>query len=178
MKLSPHDFLTKFMPFAIQSEADTGISKWVTLAQCAEESGWGAQVSGANNYFGIKSFDPKEPREAVTTFEFNKNPHLTASQIGLIDDPFKYPITVTPSIDYPGYFKYTGKSWFRSFSSIAEAFDAHAQVFFKNPVYSDALKVKDQPEQFVALMAVHYAASPGYTSGIISIMHSLQKITI
>lgn len=169
--MTPKEFLVKYLPFAEQSEHDTGISKWVTLSQGAIESGWG-EKSPQNNMFGIKSFgNPKQ--QLLTTFEYSKKNTLTPQQIGLVSVT-----SVSPSTTYPGFFKYTGQSWFRTFDTPAEAFIEHAQIFFRVPSYAEALKHRDNPEMFVRLMAPFYAQSPGYADTVISIMHSLQKIKL
>ncbi len=164
--MSPKEFVDKYKSFAIDAEKKTGILATVTLAQAALESGWGAKAP-ENNFFGIKSFgNPKQ--QLLTTFEFSKNGNLTPKQIGLINI-----ISVTPSKSNPGLFLYKGQAWFRSFDTPAEAFEEHAQVFFKNRVYLEALAHRENAEKFVSLMAVHYAQSPTYSTTIMSLIKTI-----
>lgn len=52
--MKPDKFIAKYLPYAKQNEADTGVPALVTLAQAALESGWGQHAPG-NNFFGIKA---------------------------------------------------------------------------------------------------------------------------
>ena len=48
------EFITKYKPFAIETERKTGISHLFILAQSALETGWGKNVPG-NMMFGVKA---------------------------------------------------------------------------------------------------------------------------
>lgn len=169
--MAPKDFVIKYKPYADAAEKATGILSVVTLSQAAEESGWGTKAPN-NNFFGIKSFgNPKQ--QLLITFEYRKEKNLTPKQVGLetID-------SVVPSVSNVGYFKYTGKSWFRSYDSPEEAFSDHAHIFYQNHVYSAALAVKSDPTAFVIAMSHYYAQSPTYAADIISIMNSIKKLEL
>lgn len=170
MKLDPKTFLHKFLPFAIQSESDSGINRWVTLAQAAVESGWDASEAGHNNIFGIKSFNALEPRELVHTFEYNKRSDLTSVQIGLHEI-----LSVSDQPNSNGNYRYEGTAYFKVFKDYAEAFDKHSAVLLQSN-FADARPFMNNPEAFIATIAPHYApGNTGYAGVTISVMHSLQK---
>lgn len=66
--MKPSEFMSEYLPFAKQNEADTGVPALVTLAQAALESGWGKHAPG-NNFFGIKAGKSwkGETQELMTT---------------------------------------------------------------------------------------------------------------
>ncbi|HKY63292.1 MAG TPA: glucosaminidase domain-containing protein [bacterium] len=52
-----HAFFERILPYALETQAMTGIPASVTMAQAALESGWGKHAPG-NNFFGIKGRGP------------------------------------------------------------------------------------------------------------------------
>jgi flagellum-specific peptidoglycan hydrolase FlgJ len=50
-------FFDRILPYALETQAMTGIPASVTMAQAALESGWGKHAPG-NNFFGIKGKGP------------------------------------------------------------------------------------------------------------------------
>lgn len=118
----------------------TGVPASVSIAQWALESGWGAHSPG-NNPFGMKPRKGmNDPQQLLWTTEFIKG--------------------VKTKVQQP----------FRKFSSIAEAFVAHAQLLSTAPVYAAAMAVLPKGvcptheciQHFIHLMAGHYATDPQY----------------
>lgn len=169
--MKPLDFFEKYYPFAKQSEEATGIPALVTLAQAAVESGWGERMSGQNNIFGIKDFDGVNGNEElILTFEFSKRDNLTPAQIGL-----QKILSINPSKDYPGYFRYSGYSYFRKYDTITDAFSDHAQIFYRVGAYQDALAYKSDPILFAKMISPVYAQNPNYFLMLKSIILTFQN---
>ena len=75
------DFVKTYLPFALQTQAKTGIHAYFVLAQAALESGWGKKAPG-NMFFGVKDTDGVNGNEQLlTTTEFSKSPNLKFPQI-------------------------------------------------------------------------------------------------
>jgi flagellum-specific peptidoglycan hydrolase FlgJ len=55
---------------------------------------------------------------------------------------------------------------FRKFSTIADAFEAHAELLATAPVYHAAYLALPDKGRFIDLMSVHYATDPLYASKI------------
>lgn len=170
--MTPKDFCKQYFPFAKQCQDKTGISAIATLAQAALESGWGEHAPGFM-FFGIKDTDGVNGNEQlITTFEYNRSAILTPAQIGLITIT-----TITPCVICgEKYFKYAGTSYFRKYNTPEESFTDHAQFFFKNARYAEALKVKADPYAFIdAIAKAGYAQSPSYADLLKSIAHGIEN---
>ncbi len=61
-------FFERILPYALETQALTGIPASVTMAQAALESGWGRHAPG-NNFFGIKGRGPAGSQK-LSTREF------------------------------------------------------------------------------------------------------------
>ncbi|HKX12915.1 MAG TPA: glycoside hydrolase family 73 protein [bacterium] len=61
-------FFERILPYALETQAMTGIPASVTMAQAALESGWGKHAPG-NNFFGIKGRGPAGSQK-LSTREF------------------------------------------------------------------------------------------------------------
>lgn len=171
-KLTPKLFKDFFLPFAKKSEEKTGIDAFVILAQSALETGWNAYSPGWM-MFGVKDWDGINGNEQlVPTFEFSQRFGLTPQQIGL------HEITKVEPVMIKGkqFYKYSGTAWFRKYDSPEDSFTDHCHVFYSNPRFAPALAVKNDPEQFVKLMAPIYAQSPTYADQVISIMKTLKNV--
>lgn len=170
--MSPKYFKELFLPYAVKTEAKTGINAYVVLAQCALESGWGEHCPG-NMMFGVKDWDGINGNEQlVITFEYSRRFGLTPAQIGLYDIDDVHPVMVNGV----QFFKYTGHAYFRKYDSPEESFNDHCHTFFANPRYGPAMSVKNDPEKFIRLMAPVYAQSPTYADTVLSIMNTLKKV--
>jgi flagellar protein FlgJ len=168
MKMTPQDFTKVYYPYALQCEKSTGISALAILAQAAWESGWGEHTID-NNFFGQKDSDKDHSNaKLVTTTEYSSRADLKFPEI----------ISITPYTNSLGQkkYKYLIKDWFTTYSTPAEGFEDHAQFFIRNPRYSQAMKVKVDPELFIQEVSkAGYATDPNYDKNLISIVHTLKK---
>ena len=140
-------FVKTYYPLALKSEKDTGISAAFTMAQASLESGWGTQVTGDFNFFGIKA-DPswKGESKLKTTHEV-----VHGKTITILDH-------------------------FRSYPDAAAGFTDHAQFFLTNKRYSEALLVKSDPNLFADEIAkAGYATDPTYAKTLRSVIKSVEK---
>lgn len=123
-----------------------GVPASVSLAQYAEESGYGRYMPpGSNNPFGIKAVKG-QPMAYAHTREENRQ-----GGSYYIDAPF------------------------RKFGSIADAFDAHAKLLATVPLYHSAMvawTAQHDLQLGVELMAKHYATAHNYATVVLSIIHS------
>jgi len=161
VKLTPQVFTQTFLPFAKQSESDTGISAVAILAQAALESGWNSATPGWA-FFGIKDTDGINGNEQLLpTFEYNKSSTLTPKGIGLNSIT-----SITPTLIHGvKFFKYAGMGYFRKYNNPAESFTDHAKFFLKNPRYKNAVAVGANADAFFdALQKAGYAQSPSYAA--------------
>ena len=164
--MSPKEFVTTFFPYAKQTEEKTGISAIAILAQAALESGWGKAAPG-NMFFGVKDTDGINGNEQLlTTTEYSRRSDLNFPEI----------ISVTPTIkDGQKYFKYVVKDYFRKYDTPEQSFTDHANFFFQNPRYKDALAVKSDPYQFIDELAkAGYATAPDYSTLLKSVAKSVE----
>ena len=164
--MKPTDFVIKYYPFAAKTEINTGINLVAILAQAALESGWGENAPG-NMFFGIKADKNwKGLRQLLTTFEYFN------------DDKqgYRFPevISITPKNNR---YLYTVKDYFRAYETPEGSFNDHADFFFKNSRYSEALKVKHDYKLFIQEIAkAGYATATSYADTLISIADSIQNI--
>lgn len=154
--MRPSEFVKAYYPYAKETERKTGISAKVILAQAALESGWGKAAPG-NMFFGVKDTDGINGNEQlIITTEYSRRADL------------KFPviISITPVVrNGQKWFKYIVKDYFRKYHTPEECFTDHANFFFKNKRYSQALAVKHDPYKFAgAIAAAGYATDPNYAS--------------
>lgn len=165
--MKPSEFVKAFLPFARQTESKTGISAVAILAQAALESSWGKAAPG-NMFFGVKDTDGINGNEQLlTTTEYSRKSDLKFPEI----------ISVTPVVkNGVKMFKYKVKDYFRKYKTPEESFTDHAQFFFKNKRYADALKVKSDPYAFIeAIAKAGYATAPDYATVLKSVVKSIQR---
>lgn len=166
--MKPIDFCRNYYPFAKETERKSGISAIAILAQAAIESGWG-KVAPGNMFFGVKDTDGVNGNEQLlTTTEYSRRSDL------------KFPviISITPVIrNGQKWFKYRIKDYFRKYNTPEECFTDHANFFFKNKRYAEALKVRSDPEKFVTEIArAGYATDPGYTQTLKSVVSMIRGL--
>lgn len=163
--MTPREFVTEYMSYAQECEAETGISAIFTLAQAALESGWGSHAPG-NNFFGVKA----GPRwQGLTQLLTTREVHTTAT--------VKYPVVVSITKRPDGKYEYRVKDWFRAYPSAKEGFVDHAKFFLVNKRYASALQDKGDPVRFAqAVAAAGYATDPGYAGSLWSIISSIKRI--
>jgi flagellum-specific peptidoglycan hydrolase FlgJ len=166
--MTPKEFVHAFYPYAKQTEEKSGISAIAILTQAAWESEWGKHAPGFM-FFGVKDTDGRNGNEQLLiTTEYSKRQNLTFPEI----------LHVVPvEINGEKFFKYTIKDWFRKYNNPEECFSDHAEFFVKNKRYSEALKVKHDPELFFKEIAkAGYATDPNYAKNLISIAHSIEQM--
>ena len=164
--MTPKEFITKHLPYALESERKTGISALFILAQSALETGWGQHAPG-NMMFGVKASvsTPPEKRQLVKTTEI------------LSTDKAKFPVIISIEKRPDGKYKYTVKDWFRKYDSPEESFTDHANFFFRNKRYAKALEVKADPYKFAEEVAkAGYATDPNYAESLKKLIKEIEKI--
>jgi len=162
------EFITKYKPFAIETERKTGISHLFTLAQAALESRWGERAAG-HNFFGVKASKdtPASKKQLVRTTEVLSVPMVTK---GL----FPEIISITKRVD--GKYLYVVRDWFRKYDTPEESFTDHAQFFIKNERYAEALKVKSDPYKFAEEVAkAGYATAPNYAETLKKVIKMIEQ---
>ncbi|MCW5922539.1 MAG: glucosaminidase domain-containing protein [Saprospiraceae bacterium] len=166
--MRPNDFVKAYLPYALETEAATGISAAAILAQAALESGWGEKAPG-NMFFGVK--DPDKGKtgkgQLIVTTEYLKNPnahHLFPEVISVVwSDKFNK-------------WKYTVRDWFRKFDTPAGSFLEHAHLFLKNPRYAQAVANGKDPERFFReVQKAGYATAPNYADVLIAVARTVQR---
>ena len=161
--ITPEDFVKTYLPDAKKEEIRSGFHYLIPLTQAALESGWGTKAIG-NNFFGIKDTDGVNGNEQlITTTEY------------LSTDKAKFPVILS-IIKVGNKFKYTVKDWFRKYPSAAQGFADHTDFFLKNPRYSKAVAVKNNPSLFFEEIAkAGYASAPDYADQLKAVMNSVIK---
>lgn len=131
--------------------AQAAARKWrvpasVSLAQWALESDWGRKMPpGSNNPFGMKA----------------------RAQGGTYIDPF----VESDTTEVLNGHVVRIRAHFRKFPSIADAFDAHAELLATAPVYRPAMAVAASPEAFARMLTGRYATDMSYGAKLISVMN-------
>lgn len=150
--MTPQEFVNAYYKYAKATEKKYGISAIATLAQAALESGWAKKAPG-NNFFGIKDTDG-----------VNGNEQLVETSEYLKTDKAKFPKIISIVFDAAKkLYKYRVLAYFRKYNDAEEAFNQHAEHFYKNKRYAEALKVKSDPYRFIEEIAkAGYATSPTY----------------
>lgn len=164
--MTPKEFITKFLPYALETERNTGISALFILAQSALETGWGKSVPG-NMMFGVKSKEsmPAEKRQLVQTTEI------------LATDKAKFPVIISIEKRSDGKYKYIVKDWFRKYDTPEESFTDHAKLFLTNKRYAKALEVKTDPYKFAEEVAkAGYATEPTYAERLKKVIRKVEEI--
>ena len=161
-------FVNYYFPFALDSQAITGISCIAQLAQGALESGWGSVCPG-NMLFGVKDTDGVNGNEQLlTTTEYSRSANA----------PFPNIVSVSPVMrNGQKWFKYKIKDYFRKYPTPKESFVDHANFFLKNQRYAKALVVKHDAYKFIDEIAkAGYATAPNYADELKSIAQEIEKL--
>jgi flagellar protein FlgJ len=166
--MKPLDFVNRYRPFALETEKKKGIHQNFTLAQAAIESSWGESAPG-NMFFGLK---------AGTATPENKRQLLTTTEV-LNDDKqgYRFPQVLSITKRSDGKYTYRVKDWFRKYDTPEECFSDHADFFYKNKRYAEALKVKHDPYLFAdAIAKAGYATAPNYASTLKIVIKTIEKL--
>lgn len=164
--MTPKEFITKHLPYALETERKTGISALFILAQSALETGWGQHAPG-NMMFGMKASvsTPAEKRQLVQTTEI------------LATDKAKFPVIIKIEKRPDGKYKCTVKDWFRKYDSPEESFTDHARLFLTNKRYAKALEVKADPYKFAEEVAkAGYATEPTYAERLKGVIRTIERV--
>lgn len=165
--MKPQDFVNSFYGFALEVQKLKGISAEAILTQAAIESAWGEHAPG-NMFFGVKDTDG-----------LNGNEQLIRTKEILRSANHKFPVihSITPiTIDGLKYFKYDCEDYFRKYATPKDSFEDHANFFFENKIYNDALKVRDNAEKFLIEIArAGYATATNYKDVCLSVLKIIQK---
>jgi hypothetical protein len=127
---------------AVASRKHWNVPASITLAQWAVESAWGAATPPDSNNPFGIKAVGQEP--AVES--------LTREVINGVS------VTVTAK--------------FRRFDSIAEAFDLHGRLLATAAPYTNAMKLKDDPDAFADALTGVYATDPNYGTTLKWVMHA------
>ena len=152
-------FIESVAPYAVDTMRSSGVPASVTIAQAALESGWGDHAPG-NNYFGIKG----------------RGMAARALRQMIAANTYRHGITPIP----PGLQVFLTREWqdgrfvrqydvFATYADPREAFDAHAELFVRVPVYKVAFQAKDGPG-FAKAIAPAYATDPGYAGKLVALI--------
>lgn len=168
MKLMPKDFVTTYLPYAMETQAVTGISAAAILAQAALESGWGEHAVG-NMFFGIKDTDKGTTGKGqlVVTTEYLKSP----------DMKHLFPEVLSVTWNEPRKkWKYVVKDWFRKYDSPAGSFLDHSKFFLENPRYATAVANGSDPVRFFEeVQKAGYATAPDYAKVLIQMVGMVKR---
>jgi hypothetical protein len=111
-------------------EATTKFPPAVGLAMWANESAWGAKITGNNNYFGITRAPENGPAKMCATSEY-----LTPAQLQAFrpdERATAVPIAGKP-ISADGHQWYSMSRWFASYPTLQEACTEYIALFTKSP---------------------------------------------
>ncbi len=147
---SRHDFLAAIWPHARRAAEALGISAHTLVAQAALETGWGkhmphdADGKPSFNLFGIKA-----------------------------DHSWSGATTSSATHEVVQGVEQKSHASFRSYGSIANAFDDYVKFLKGNPRYADALRHGGDGHRFAAsLQKAGYASDPNYAAKIHTIATS------
>jgi flagellar protein FlgJ len=149
----------------VQTKA--GINHLFILAQAALESGWGERAPG-NMFFGVKASKntPANKKQLLITSEV-----FSDSKQG-----YRFPEVLSITRRSDGKYLYKVKDWFRKYDTPEESFSDHADFFFANKRYSEALKVKDDPYKFAdAIAKAGYATATNYAGTLKAVIRTIEK---
>ena len=170
--MTPKEFITKHLPYALETERKTGISALFILAQAGLESAWGKSPIG-NNFFGIKvpkslvSSTPKEKKQLLRTTEVLDTPN----------EKSKFPEVISITKRTDGKYLYIVRDWFRKYDSPEESFTDHARLFLTNKRYAKALEVKTDPYKFAEEVAkAGYATEPTYAERLKGVIRTIERV--
>jgi peptidoglycan hydrolase-like protein with peptidoglycan-binding domain len=134
-------YLQKIAPAAQQSDRQTNVPASASMAQNTVESNWGAASIKSANNYFGIKGTGPAGSVTATTQEFIHGQWITV------------------------------KARFRAYASMEECFADHARLLSTSPVYSEAMKVADDPKAFArALQQAGYATAPNYARALIARM--------
>ncbi|EGD33356.1 glycoside hydrolase family 73 protein [Capnocytophaga sp. oral taxon 338] len=166
--MTKKEFITKYKPFALETERKIGISHLFILAQAALESGWGERAPG-NMFFGVKAKKdtPINKKQLIRTTEV----------LGTPNEKSKFPEVISITKRTDGKYLYIVRDWFMKYDTPEECFTDHANFFFRNKRYAKALLVKSDPYKFAEEVAkAGYATAPNYAESLKKLIGEIEKV--
>ncbi len=160
----------------------------VSGSQAALESGWLGSMTGDNNAFGIKSFDPTEPRRLCQTREFFSDIGKIAFEARgegrkILAETGRTSERINQKTGKPETLReYILLDWFVSYPTLGAAFAAHSELICTKARYRPAWTgylVHHDPEILLRdiVKAGYATADPaGYTASAIVIMRQLKPL--
>ncbi len=140
--MTPQEFIAAISPAARSSAALTKIPASFTVAEAADESGWGKHCPGFN-IFGIKA-----------------------------DSSWHGPVVVDETEEVVDGKKVIITATFRAYSGWLGSLLDHAQFLLTNPRYKPAFAYQSGASFAKAVAAAGYATDPDYAAKIISIINT------
>jgi flagellar protein FlgJ len=144
--MTSDEFIKKTYNAALAAQQKHGVNALASMAQSAQETGWGSTVVG-NMYFGIKagkSWTGK--KQLLWTHEYINGVYTKV------------------------------QAWFRAYDSVEESFEDYAKLISGNSRYQNAIKFADDPVKYITEIAkAGYATDPNYAKNIIAIINSIKK---
>ena len=138
-------FLTTIAPYAIEAWDRFGVPASVTMAQSAQETGWGRYAPG-NNYFGIKCHNQRSGPVDFDCQELTTGEWENGDRIEISDR-------------------------FRTYESMADSVADYGNFLRTNSRYAPAFAVNSDADEFArALQEAGYATDPAYADSLIAIM--------
>jgi len=148
--MTPEDFIAEVSPAARASMQTSKIPASFTVAEAADESGWGTHAPGMN-LFGVKA-----------------------------DASWHGPVMIRRTREYVKGVPTIIEARFRAYSDWLGSIEDHAQFLLTNPRYRPAFAYSCGINFAQAIAAAGYATDPQYAQKIISIIktHSLSALDI
>jgi flagellum-specific peptidoglycan hydrolase FlgJ len=149
----PQGFINSVLPGAVNIQIKTGLPAAVMVAQAAQETGWGQNITkdmhtGQNsfNLFNIKGTGPAGSAQTLTTEYVNG----VAEQI---------------------------VAAFRAYHNYEESFSDYATLITGSTTYARAVAAENDPVAYAhAIQTCGYATDPNYAQGLISIMNEYNLV--
>jgi flagellar protein FlgJ len=139
--MKPEDFLSLLLPAAQACQREFGVPASITLAQAAQETGWGSRVK-ANNLFGVKA-----------------------------DSSWNGPVAVFVTHEHEGGKDVEITAKFRLYKSWGDSIRDHAQFLQQNDRYKPCFREPTAAGFARALQAAGYATDPHYADALIAIIN-------
>ncbi|MDR3765012.1 MAG: glucosaminidase domain-containing protein [Acidobacteriota bacterium] len=143
--MTKEEFVKTALAAAEESSHTSGLPEWVTVAQAALESRWGASWLScrAHNYFGIKAHKGHaEILLPTTECARGTTEHVTAA--------------------------------FAKYGSMLECFQCRDHLLTHAAVYAAAREKRADEEAFIDEMARHWATDPHYAEKLKAVLHEVK----
>ena len=147
------------------------ISPIFMTAQAALESGWGKEVIGKYNFFGITADEEYTGKTImVRTREVFSTPNQKLQKNWILH-------SVTKRTDGKGY-DYDLSRPFRDYDTLEQALNDHFDIL-RSDNFKEAWPFREDPVKFVTALQAgtkKYATDPNYVSTMKSMFKSVQKL--